>query len=328
MSEMKGWVVKEYGPYKESMHFEAIEKPKAEGMAALIQIKAAGLNFADLLSVEGKYQSKVPPPFTPGIEAAGVVVETGEDCSLNAGDRVIVMNLAGAFAEYIAMIEHMTFPIPDSMSDEEAAAFLVTYQTAYFALAYRAQLKEGETLLVHAGAGGVGSACIQLGKAMGATVIATAGSEEKLQVCRDCGADHVINYREEDFAKKVKSLTSGNGANVIFDPVGGDVFDKSTKCIAWEGRIVIIGFASGRIPEISANRILLKNIAVTGLFWGNYMMHNPFLVKETHTKLCKLYEEGKIKPVIYKTYALDALPDAFEALGSRKSYGKIVLAPE
>lgn len=324
---MRAWRVHEYGAYKDKLQLEDVEAPSGDGAASVVGIRAAGVNFPDILAVQGTYQVKAPLPFTPGQEAMGVVEEVADDSPFRAGDRVVTLNMAGAFAERMLALDQQMFPVPDGMADAEAAAFLITYQTAYFALVHRARMQAGETLLVHGGAGGVGTAAIQVGKALGGTVIATAGSAEKLDVCRDCGADQVINYREQDFVPAVKDCTGGRGADVIFDPVGGDVFDKSTKVIAWEGRLVVIGFASGRIPEIAANRILLKNCAIVGLFWGQYMFHDPELVHATHATLCGLWREGKIKPVIYKEYPLDALPQALEDIETRRSYGKIVLVP-
>jgi NADPH2:quinone reductase len=214
------------------------------------------------------------------------------------------------------------------MSAEDAAAFQMIFQTSYFALVHRAHLQKGEVLLVHGGAGGVGVAAIQLGKHLGARVIATAGTAEKLDVCRRAGADEAIDYVKQDFVEEVKRLTEGEGANVIYDPVGGDVFDKSTKCIAWEGRLVVIGFTSGRIPTIAANRILLKNIAVVGLQWGMYKLHNPALCAETQTVLEGLYRQGAIKPVLFPTrYRLDQVPEALATLESRRAYGKVLVVP-
>ncbi len=323
---MEAYRVHEYGWYKDQLRWEECERPAAGGPAALVKVLAAGVNFPDLLAIAGQYQMKAPMPFIPGQEAMGVIEEPSQDGAYQPGDRVMTMNICGAYAPYLMAPDAGCFPVPDGMPDADAAAFLMTYHTSYCALTHRGRLQEGETLLVHGGAGGVGTAAIQLGKVLGATVIATAGSEEKLQVCRDCGADHAINYREEDFVPKVKELTGG-GADVIYDPVGGDVFDKSSKCIAWEGRILVIGFASGRIPEIAANRILLKNCAITGVFWGAYQFHNPELIRANHVILCDLYAQGKIKPVIYKEYPLRDLPAALGAIESRASYGKIVIRP-
>jgi NADPH:quinone reductase-like Zn-dependent oxidoreductase len=218
--------------------------------------------------------------------------------------------------------------IPDSMSFEDAAAFFLVYQTSHFALHRRANIQPGETLLVHGGAGGVGSAAIQLGKAAGATVIATAGSDEKVELCKKLGADHAINYKIQDFIEEVKRITDQHGADVIFDPIGGDVFDKSTKCIAFEGRLVVIGFTSGRIPEAKANHVLVKNYAVVGLHWGAYTMRNPSLVLDVTEKLYALYNQGKVKPHISATYPLSDAVTALNAVASGKTTGKVLLLPD
>jgi NADPH2:quinone reductase len=217
--------------------------------------------------------------------------------------------------------------MPDAMSFEEGAGFPIVYPTSYAGLVYRAALRPGETLLVHAAAGGVGLAAVQIGKALGAKVIATAGGTEKLHVALEAGADVGIDYLEEDFVEKVKDFTHGRGADVIYDSVGGDVFDKSLKCIAWNGRLVVVGFASGEIPKVAANRILLKNVAVTGLHWGAYMKNEPQRIPETFAALFRLYEEKKIRPVVYRSYPLEEAPAALAALGSRKTHGKVVLVP-
>ena len=324
---MRAWTVREFGPFREKLALGRHELPKPTGPTALIKVHAAGINFPDLLMIEGKYQVKPPTPFIPGGEATGVVVEVGDQSSLGVGDRIITSNQTGAFAEYMLAKDASSFAAPEAMTDADAAALLITYQTSYFALAYRAQLKAGEYLLVHGGAGGVGTSAIQIGKALGATVIATAGADDKLEVCRQCGADYVINYSREDFVPAVQEITKGHGADVIYDPVGGDVFDKSTKCIAWEGRLLVIGFAGGRIPQITANRILLKNISVVGLYWGNYFSHQPELIRKTQEILYQLYAQGKIKPVIYREYPLEGLPEALAAIERRECYGKLVLKP-
>ena len=324
---METWRVHEYGSYKDQLTWETCDRPQAGGAAAVIKVQAAGVNFPDLLAISGQYQMKAPMPFIPGQEAMGIIEEAAPDGTFKPGDRVMTINLCGAYAPYMMAVDDNLFRVPEGMPDAEAAAFMMTYGTSYCALTHRGHLQRGETLLVHGGAGGVGTAAIQLGKALGATVIATAGSNKKLQVCRDCGADHAINYSEEDFVPKVKELTGGRGADVIYDPVGGDVFDKSSKCIAWEGRLLVIGFASGRIPSVAANRILLKNCAYVGVFWGAYQFHNPALIARNHDILCGLYAEGKIRPVIYKEYPLKELPAALDAIESRTSYGKIIIRP-
>ena len=322
---MKAWTVHDFGPYQEQLILEERDRPQVTGSDALIKVKAMGVNFFDLLMIAGKYQVKEPLPFIAGAEAAGEVVEVGAACDLKVGERVMTRQ-AGAFAQYmIAPRAVTTIRLPESMSYPDAAAFQFNYQTSYFALVHRASLKKTEYLLVHGGAGGVGTAAIQIGKALGARVIAAAGSFEKLQICRQCGAEFLINYTTDDFAEKVMEFTAGKGADVIYDPVGGDVFDRSTRCIAWEGRIVIVGFTSGRIPEIRTNKILLKNMSVIGLWWGNYRLHNPQLIAQTRQRLYQMYDEGQIKPVIHSLIEFKNLPRALELIESRKSYGKVVI---
>ena len=321
---MIAWTVHEFGDFKDQLKFEKRDLPQVQGSEALIKIKAVGVNFFDILTIAGKYQIKAPLPFIPGGEAAGEVVEAGEACDFKVGERVMT-NHSGAFGEFMIAPQNGTYRIPESMSDSDAAAFQINYQTSYFALVHRARIKTSEFLLVHGGAGGVGTAAIQTGKALGARIIATAGSPEKLQICRQCGAEFLINYRTEDFVAKVKEFTNGKGADVIFDPVGGDVFNKSTKCIAWEGRIVVIGFASGRIPEFRTNRALLKNMSVVGLWWGSYRTHKPQLMEQTQERLYQMYEEGLIKPVIHSVHDLKDLPDVLALIEKRRSYGKVVV---
>lgn len=323
---MRAWMVGEFGHYRDQLRLCAIDAPEPEGASAAIRVGAAGVQYADLLNIAGAYQLKPPLPFTPGMEGAGVVERSGPDSRFKEGERVIALNLYGSFAEYMIALDEFSFSVPEGMSDAEAASFTVLYQTGYFGLVRRARLEAGETLLVHGGAGGVGTAAIQLGKALGATVIATAGSAEKVAVCRQCGADHVINHREQDFVAEVKALTGGRGVDVVYDPVGGSVFDRSTKCIAFEGRIVSVGFASGEFPQLAVNRLLVKNFDAIGLNWGNYQLQRPELIQETQTILYGLFDRGLIKPVIFREYPFEALPDALETIENRQSYGRIVLA--
>ena len=321
---MQAWTVHKFGRYQEQLVLDERDLPQVSGSDALIKVKAMGVNFFDLLAIAGKYQVKAPLPFVAGAEAAGEVVEAGDTCGLKVGERVMTRH-EGAFAEFMIAPQNATFRLPENMSYEDAAAFQMNYQTSYFALERRAVLKKGEYLLVHGGAGGVGSAAIQIGKALGARVIATAGTSEKLEICRQCGAEFIINYRTDDFVEKVNQATDGHGADVIYDPVGGDIFDQSTKCIAWEGRIVVVGFTSGRIPEIRTNKILLKNMSVIGLWWGNYRFHNPQLIDETQQRLYQMYADGAIKPVIHSSLRFKDLPVALELIENRKSYGKVVI---
>jgi len=293
-----------------------------------VDVRAAGCNFFDILLVQGRYQVKPPFPFVPGGEIAGLVREVGSGVrGFAAGDRVLAGVPMGGYAERASIPAALAHRMPDAMGFDEGAAFPIVYPTSYAALVYRAALQPGETLLVHAAAGGVGLAAVQIGKALGARVIATAGGRDKLEVAREAGADVLVDYNEEDFAERVKEATGGRGADVIYDSVGGDVFERSLKCIAWNGRLLVIGFASGKIPSVAANRILLKNISVVGLHWGAYARYEPARVPEAFAALFRLYDEKKIRPVIFDPYPLERVRDALAALGGRRSYGKVVLRP-
>jgi len=324
-NSMKAWQVHQYGS-PEEMTLDEVRKPSPGEGEVLIRNHAAGLNFFDILQAQGKYQAKPSFPFTIGAEVAGTVEAAGPGVDhFSPGDRVLCLTLGGGgYAEYTAGKAKKTFPIPEGMGFEEAAAFPVVYQTSFFAVENRARLRQNEWLLVHAGASGVGMAAIQIGKAFGARIIATAGSEEKLNFCRELGADHAINYRDETWVDQVKQIT-GKGADVIYDPVGGDVFDLSTRCIAPDGRLLVVGFASGRIPSVAANRVLLKNIFVVGVFWGRHADENRGYLSETHEALTKLYTEGKINPVVTAKSPLGEAPAALRALADRKVAGKAVL---
>jgi NADPH:quinone reductase len=287
----------------------------------LVKVRAAALNFPDVLMAMGMYQERPPLPYTPGVELCGEVEGTGQ--------RVLGAPSGGpgAFAEYALMDAAAAFPVPDGMPDEKAAALHLTYQTGHVGLHRRAHLQPGEWLLVHAGAGGVGSAAIQLGKAAGARVIATAGGPEKVQVCRDLGADHVVDYTADDFVPVVKEVTGGHGADVVYDPVGGDVFDRSRRCIAFEGRLVVVGFTSGRIPEAPANHLLVKNYSIVGLHWGLYKQHDPAVFGLVHEELTRLYADGRIDPLVGQVLPLEEAPAALGKLAGRGTVGKVVLRP-
>ena len=326
---MKAWVVRQLGG-PESLNFEEIAPGEpAEGMAR-IRVRAAAINFPDALMVAGLYQVKPELPFVPGVEVSGEVVSAPPGAGFEAGDRVMALVdnaglTRGGYAEIADAAPQSVSRMPDKMSFEEGAGFTLVFQTGWFGLHRRANLKPGETLLVHAGAGGVGSAAIQLGKAAGATVIATAGSEEKVEVCRQLGADHAVNYKTEDFVEEVKRVTAGRGADVVFDPVGGDVYDRSTKCIAFEGRIVIVGFTSGRIPQAATNHVLIKNYSVVGLHWGLYTKRAPELIAPAARALLDLYDSGKIKPHISIRLPLSEAPRALATVAEGKSTGKVIL---
>lgn len=325
---MKAWQVNEWCE-PEQMSFADVDIPDPRSGEVRIRNRAAALNFFDILLVQGKYQVRPPFPFTPGNEAAGIIDAVGEGVEgFKVGDRVQAMVSSGGYAEYSIASAAKIFLIPDSMSYEEGAAMPVVYQTSYLALKVRGALRAGEWLLVHAAAGGVGSSAMQIGKAMGARVIATVGSDEKIEFCMSQGADHAINYSETDWPDKVKKITGGHGADVIYDPVGGDVFDLSTKCIASEGRLLVIGFAGGRIPSLAMNRVLLKNMSVVGCYWGGHVERHPEFLIEAHKDLMTMYEAGQIKPVVSKSYSLAEAPRAMRDLAERKTIGKAVLAIE
>lgn len=321
---MQAWRVHQYGDFNVVLRHESCASPQPTGSQGVIRVSAIGLNFLDVLSIAGKYQVKSPLPFIPGVEAAGRVVAAGPDCPFALGERVMTVG-GGAFAEYMTVDPENTFAFPDGMTAADAAALQLVYQTAHVALIHRARIRADDVLLVHAGAGGVGTAAIQIGRAHGARVIATAGSAEKLRVCRDCGAEAAVNYRDENFVDAVRDFTDGRGADVVFDPVGGSVFNESTRCIAPEGRIVVIGFAAGKISTIAVNRILLKNIDIIGVFWGNYKFFDPDRFRQTQSSLYDLYRQGGIKPVIYQQYDFTEIRDALASLANRKSYGKVIV---
>jgi NADPH2:quinone reductase len=324
---MKAWQVTEWCE-PEGMHFNEVEVPVPKAGQILIKVHAAALNFFDILQIQGKYQVKPPFPFTPGAEVSGVVEAVGDGITAFAkGQRVLAMVNQGGFAEYALSDPHRTFQVPHGMDFPAAAAFPIVYQTSYFALVTRGQLEPGEWLLVHAGASGVGMSAIQIGKALGARVIATAGSEEKLQFAREQGADHAISYNESGWVDAVKTFTKGHGADVIYDPVGGDIFDLSSKCIASEGRHLVIGFASGRIASLAANRALLKNMSLMGVFWGGYVHEHPGYVAECQKALEQLVEEGKIHPRVARSYPLSECPQALRDMANRKVIGKTVVIP-
>lgn len=314
------------GPSNLRVHEEPDPKPGAGEV--VIDVRAAGCNFFDVLITQGKYQTRPPVPFTPGAEISGVVSDVGAGVAhLAPGARVGALLDYGGYASSVCVGADRVFPIPDQMSFEDAASMGIVYQTSHVGLLHRAHLQEGETLLVHAAAGGVGLAAVQIGAAVGARVIGTAGTQEKLDLILNHGASEAINYRSEDWVSRVKELTDGRGADVIYDPVGGDTFDLSTKCIAFEGRILVIGFASGRIPEIALNRVLLKNFSLVGLHWGLYMKMNPQLLSQTQAELYKLYIEGKVRPFVSARYPLSEAAVALGALADRKTTGKVVLQP-
>jgi len=323
---MKAVLCQELGP-PEKLIIADVPPPVPEANEVSIRVHACGLNFADTLIIAGKYQERPELPFTPGSEVGGEVLAVGTEVDgLRPGDRVMA-RCSGGFAEQTVAEADKVLKIPPTMSYEEAAGFAVAYGTAHIGLERRANLQPGEVLLVHGASGGVGLAAVELGKLMGATVIATAGTPEKLALAKRYGADQLINYTEGEFRQQVKALTGGRGADVIFDPVGGDVFDQSLRCINWEGRLLVVGFAGGRIPKAPANLVLVKNISIVGLFWGNYGLFDPATMRQSLQKLLDWYAQDKLKPYISKTYPLTQVAQALNAFNSRQVTGKVVLIP-
>jgi NADPH2:quinone reductase len=323
---MKAVLCKAFGP-AETLVLEEIASPEAKSNEVLLQIHAAGVNFPDTLIIEGKYQFKPPFPFSPGGEAAGVVTAVGEKVShLKVGDRVMALTGWGSFAEEVAVPGYNVMPIPASMDFASAAAFGMTYGTSMHALKQRANLQPGETLLVLGASGGVGLAAVEIGKAMGARVIAAASSAEKLEVAKAAGADELINYSESSLKDEVKRLTGGQGADVIYDPVGGDLFDAAIRSIAWNGRLLVVGFASGRIPELPVNLTLLKGAAVVGVFWGSFAQRQPQDNAANFQQLFAWHAAGKLKPLVSQTFPLAQAGEAINCLGQRKAVGKVVVS--
>ena len=325
---MKAVLCRAFGP-PETLAVEAVDPPALGPGAVRIAVHAVGVNFPDLLLIEGKYQVRPPFPFSPGLECAGIVTECAPGVAAPVpGTRVLAFLSHGCMAEEVVAPAARVIPIPDAMPFDVAAAFPVVYGTSYHALVGRAALAEGETLLVLGAAGGVGLSAVEIGKRLGATVIAAASSDEKLALARDHGADHAVNYRAEDLRERVKALTDGRGADVIYDPVGGDVFDASMRCIAWNGRLLVIGFASGRIAEAKTNIVLLKEISVVGVAWGAFSGRDPAANRAYFTDLFRWYEAGALKPLVSRRLPLAAAPAALEAFRTRSVLGKQVLMVE
>lgn len=322
---MRAILCKEYGP-ADTLVIEEVKSPEAKGRGVKVRVKAAGLNFPDTLIIEGKYQFKPTVPFSPGGEMSGEVIAVGDKVTgFKVGDRVAGLTGFGAFAEEIVVAEDNLLPVPATMSDDKAAAFTMVYGTSYYALKQRANIQPGESLLVLGASGGVGLATVELGKAMGARVIAAASSAEKLAVAKAAGADEVINYTEEPLKDTVKKLTGGKGVDVIYDPVGGDFTEQALRAMAWNGRHLIIGFAAGDIPKIPANLTLLKGCSVVGVFWGNFTRMEPEASANNMMELMALYEQGKIDPKVSEVYDFEDYVNALNALTERRAKGKIVL---
>jgi NADPH2:quinone reductase len=324
---MRAVVCRSYGP-PEQLVVEEMPSPRASAGQAVISVKACGVNFPDTLIIEGKYQFKPEPPFSPGGEVAGVVKEVGDGVvAVKPGDRVIAIVTWGGYASELVVDATRLVPIPDGVDFAAAAATLITYGTTMHAFADRARLAPGETLLVLGAAGGVGLAAVQLGKLMGAKVIAAASSADKLQRARDNGADEVIDYSSEDLKERVKQLTRGAGVDVVYDPVGGKYSEAALRAIAWGGRLLVIGFAAGEIPKIPLNLTLLKGASIVGVFWGQFMMKDPGAASGQFRQLLAWVAEGKLKPHVHAALPLERAAEAMRILLDRKVQGKIVLTP-
>ena len=323
---MKAVLCKSFGP-AENLVVEEVASPTPKPNEILLDVHAASVNFPDTLIIEGKYQFKPPLPFSPGGEAAGVVAATGAKVShLKVGDRVMGLTGWGSFAEQVAVPAYNVLPIPTQMDFATAAAFGMTYGTSMHALKQRANLQPGETLLVLGAAGGVGLAAVEIGKAMGARVIAAASSAEKLDVAKQAGADELINYSAESLRDRLKELTGGQGVDVIYDPVGGQLFEEAFRSIAWNGRMLVVGFAAGGdIPALPANLPLLKGAALVGVFWGAFAQRQPQDNAANFEQLFAWHAEGRLRPLISQRFALEQTAAAIAQLGQRKAVGKLVV---
>jgi NADPH2:quinone reductase len=325
----RAWQVHEHGPVASALRLATgVPVPDPGPHQVVVAVHVCALNFADSLLCAGTYQQKPDPPFTPGLELSGTVVAAGPEAALAVGTRVAGSPLLphGGLADHALAADHDVFELPDTIGDPAAAAMHVTYQTGWFALHRRARLRPGETLLVHAGAGGVGSAAIQLGVAAGARVIATAGGPDKVARCRELGAHVAVDYRSEDFMDAVNEDTAGRGADVVFDSVGGDTFTRSTKCIAFEGRILVIGAAGGAYAEARTNHAMVKTYGVLGLNWGSYRTHRPDLVAEAHRALMDLHARGAVDPLISHEVSMYAdVPGALADLARGRTTGKTIV---
>jgi len=323
---MKALVCKELGLADKLELAEDWAEPELGEHDVLIDVKAAGLNFPDVLIIQGKYQIQPELPFIPGGECSGVVEAVGAKVTrFKVGDKVLSMGATGAFCEKIAVNEHATFAMPKTLSFEQAAGISITYFTSYYALKQRANIQPGETLLVLGAAGGVGTTAIELGKLMGAKVIAAASSAEKLELCKQLGADEVINYNEVSLKDTVKELTGGKGVDVVYDPVGGDYAEPAIRSMGWNGRYLVIGFASGPIPKIPLNLTLLKGCSLVGVFWGRFTVEEPEQNRKNIGELWELFESGKISPVVTDSFPFDQYENAFNCLIERRARGKVIM---
>ena len=323
---MKAVVCREHGLPEKLELVADWPEPEVGEHDVLVRVRAAGLNFPDVLIIQGKYQFQPELPFIPGNECSGEIEAVGAAVTrFKVGDKVISAAGTGAFCEHIVANENAVFPMPESLSFEQAAGVSITYFTSYYALKQRANLQPGETMLVLGAAGGVGTTAIELGKLMGAKVIAAASSEEKLELCRKLGADEVINYSTTSLKDAVKELTGGKGVDVVYDPVGGDYAEPAIRSMAWNGRYLVIGFASGPIPKIPLNLTLLKGCSIVGVFWGRFTGEEPKVHLQNIAELWELFAKGKLNPVVTDVFPLEKYEDAYNCMIERRARGKVII---
>ena len=310
----------------DALELAELPVPEPGACGVRIRVRAAGVNFADSLMLTGRYQEKPPLPFTPGLELAGEIEAVGAGVrGLHPGQRVLAVVGHGAFAEYAIARTDDVVVLPDDLDDVTAAGFAIAYGTAHGALRWRAVLHAGEVLVVHGAGGGVGLTAVECGKAIGAEVIATARGSEKLALARAHGADHAVDSEEPELKQRIRDLTGGRGADVVYGPVGGAMFDAALRSIAWEGRIVIVGFASGQVPQVPANVLLVKNAAVLGFYWGSYRKHDPERLRDGFKELFAWHRQGRIQPHVSQTLSLERAGDAIRLLTDRRAVGKVVI---
>ncbi len=322
---MKAALCKAHGG-PDSLVIEDIAEPILQKGQARLAIHACGVNFPDVLMVAGKYQHQPPLPFAPGAEVSGEIIELADDVSnFKVGQHVIALTSSGGMAEQACVAATSMIPVPDTMDYPTAAGFMLTYGTSYHALKQRAQLQPGETVLVLGAAGGVGLAAVELAHLMGATVIAAASSNDKLQLAKKYGAEHLVNYSEENLKESVMALTKGRGVDVIYDPVGGAMFDQCMRCMAWNGRLLVIGFASGEIPKAAVNLPLLKGFSIVGVFWGSFTQRQSAIHLQNTKELLEFFASGKLKPCVMQTFPLEQASQALVTLAERRAKGKVII---
>ena len=322
---MRALVCNAFGP-PELLKLEQHHAPLPARGQVRINVKAAGINFPDILMIGGEYQVKTPPPFVPGNELAGIIEAVGDDViGYQVGDRVIATPTGGAFAEKCVVEQQLCLPLPDKLSFEQGAGFTITYATSYHAFRQCTELKPGETVLVLGAAGGVGTTAVEIARALGAIVIAAASSDEKLEFARQAGANQLINYSQNSLRDAVKELTEGNGVDGIYDPVGGEMAQQALRSLAWHGRYLVIGFASGDIPQMPANVVLLKEASIIGVWWGTWAANHPQDAMNNMKELATMVQENKLQPRVTETYPFEQYLAAFAAITKRTAKGKVVL---